>query len=512
MPVLFDNTPNNVRVPFFYAEFRPGGTPYSANARLLLIGQKLATGSATAGQPIMVRESQAAGLGGIGSMLAQMDAVARRNAPLAEIWWLPLSDAGAGVAATGKIVVGAPDLSQPQVLTIYIAGRRIRIPVLVADDEADIAANLAAAINKVTELPVTAAVTGDDNEEVTLTARHQGTLGNFIQIELAQIEEDGALGHAGSDCALTVTAMASGAGDPDITSSLANLGDDEFDWVVLPYSDGTNLGAISDFFSDVAGTWSWYKQIYGHALVPHNGTVGDLQTFGLAQNRQHLSYFPTRKFLSATWEVAAAVGARMVKHLSTPPELSRPLQTLSLEGIRGPRLKADRLTKTDRQTLYFSGISGYYVHVDGSVRIDRIVTGYRVNGWGDADATYLDVETMAQSMYGIRYLRQKVTNAHGRQALADSNPGRLPHIATTTDIRNTLIHGYADLVALGVFEGLELFARDVLVERDAVDPNRINANLPLDHVNQLRVVAAAAVNYLQRREPADGLNIAVPAA
>jgi len=114
-------------------------------------------------------------------------------------------------------------------------------------------------------------------------------------------------------------------------------------------------------------------------------------------------------------------------------------------------------------------------------------------------------------MYGIRYLRQKVTNAHGRQALADSNPGRLPHITTPTDIRNTLIHGYADLVALGVFEGLDLFARDVVVERDPVDPNRVNASLPLDHVNQLRVLAAAAVNYMQRREPADTLDIAVPA-
>jgi len=511
MPVLFDNIPGNVRVPFFYAEFRPGGTPYQSNARLLLIGQKLSTGAAPAGQPIMVREAQAAGLGGAGSMLAQMDAVARRNAPLAEIWWLPLDDAQAGVAATGKIAVGTPSLTQAQVLTIYIAGQRVRIPVLVGDTDEDIAANLVAEINKTPGLPVTAAVNGTEASEVDLTARHKGTLGNFILIERGLLEEDGNLGHTGSGLELTITAMANGAGDPDITSALANLGEDEFDWIVLPYSDATNLGAISDYFSDVAGTWSWYKQLYGHAIVPHTGTVGDLQTFGLAQNRQHLSYFPCRKFLSPPWEVAAAVGARLVKHLSTPPELSRPLQTLELVGIKGPRAKADRLTRTDRQTLYYSGISGYYVHADGSVRIDRIVTGYRVNAWGDPDATYLDIETMAQSMYGIRYLRQKVTNAHGRQALADSNPGRLPHITTPTDIRNTLIHGYADLVALGVFEGLDLFARNVVVERDPVDPNRVNASLPLDHVNQLRVLAAAAVNYMQRREPADTLDIAVPA-
>ncbi len=139
------------------------------------------------------------------------------------------------------------------------------------------------------------------------------------------------------------------------------------------------------------------------------------------------------------------------------------------------------------------------------MRLDRLLTGYRVNAWGDADATYLDVETMAQSMFGIRYIRAAVTNAHGRQALADTNPARLPHVCTPVDIRNTMIHAYADLVALGVFENLPAFARDLVVERDALDANRINANLPLDHVNQLRIVAAAAVNYMQRTAPRDAL-------
>lgn len=145
------------------------------------------------------------------------------------------------------------------------------------------------------------------------------------------------------------------------------------------------------------------------------------------------------------------------------------------------------------------------MHRDGSVRIERLITTYQTNAWGDADATYLDVNTMAQSMYGIRYIRQKLTNHHGRKALADANPGRNPGIVTAADIRVSIIHAYEDLVALGVFENPELFARDVVVERDLIDANRINCSLPLDHVNQLRILAAAAVNYMQRREPRDAL-------
>ncbi len=502
MPVAFDNIPGNLRVPFFYAEFKPGGTPYQNNARLLLVGQKRSTGSSTVNEPIMVRDGIEVGLFGAGSMLAQMYRAARKQAPVQEIWALPVADLSGGTAATGKLTLANNTLDQAQPLSIYIGSERVRIPVLTSDTRATIASALVAEINANDMLPVTAAVNGTNNYEVDLTARHKGTLGNGILLDLGAIEVDG----PAAATLVTVTAMASGAGDPDLQTALGNLGEDEFDWIAAPYADATNLGRATDLLNDTNGRWSWARQIYGHYITVHTGTVGALSTLGDGLNDQHLSIFPCRKFLSFPWEVAAAVGARVARHCQTAPELSRPLHSLALVGIKGPRLRADRLTLADRQTLYFDGISGYHVRRDGTVAIDRILTTYRTNAWGDADATYLDIETMGQSMFGIRYLRQKVTTAHGRQALADSNPGRLPHVATAADVRNTLVHGYEDLVRLGVFENPAVFARDVIVERDDTDANRLNASLPLDHVNQLRIFAAQAVNYMQRREPRDALD------
>ncbi|MFZ4807470.1 MAG: phage tail sheath subtilisin-like domain-containing protein [Hyphomicrobiaceae bacterium] len=494
MGVLFNNIPGNIRVPFFYAEFQPGGTPYQQNARLLLIGQKLAAGSATANQPVLVRDGSAGELFGVESMLTAMWNKARANAPIQEIWALPLADAGAGVAATGKIAVAAPSLTFPQVLTVYIAGRRIRIAVLTSDTRATIATALTAAINAESGLPVTAAVNGTNNYEVDLTARHKGTLGNDVIIEAGVVTEDGPLG---ADL-LTVTAMANGAGDPTIASALANLGDDEFDWMVMPYTDATNIGAIGDLLNDVNGRWSWAKQIYGHCFATSTGSVGSLSTLGNSLNNQHLSIFPCRKFRSMPYEVGAALAAIAAQHLQDAPELSRPLQTLVLQGITGPRLISDRLTMSDRQTLYYDGISGYHVRRDGSVAIDRVTTTYQSNAWGDPDWTYLDVETMAQSMYGIRYIRTEVTSKHARQALADDNPGGLPQIVTPADIKNTVIHAYSKLVRdEGVFENIGAFVQSLVVERDATDANRVNVGMKLDHVNQLRIVAAAAVNYMQ---------------
>lgn len=502
--VLFDNIPGNIRVPFFKAEFRPGGTPYQSNARLLLVGQKLAAGAATANVPVLVTDNAVGALFGEYSMLADMVRSARANAPVQEIWALPLDDAGAGVKATGKITVSGAPVTQAGAMSVYIAGKRVRIAVLTTEDDEDIAAALAAAINAEPGLPVTAAVNGTNADEVDLTARHKGATGNDILIDLGSITEEGLLGSQ----LLTITAMASGAGDPDMSAAFANLGEEEYDWIAAPYADANALGDVSDLLGDVSGRWSWAQQLYGHYIGTHTGTVSALSTLGNARNDQHASIFPCRKFRSTPWEVAAAVGARAARHLQEPgasAELSRPLQTLELVGIKGPLSVADRITMAEKQVLLFDGISTYFIARDGSVRIERLITTYQTNAWGSPDATYLDVNAMAQSMYGIRYMRQKVENHHGRKALADANPGRNPGLVTADDVRNTLIHAYEDLVALGVFENAGLFARDVVVERDLVDANRLNASLPLDHVNQLRIVAVAAVNHMQRREPRDSL-------
>lgn len=498
MGVLFNNIPGNVRVPFFYAEFQPGGTPYVANARLLLVGQKLSSGAAAANQPILVRDGAVGALFGQNSMLANMYRKARKNAPLQEIWALPVEDLQAGVKATGKIVVGDPSLTQATVLTVYIAGRRIRCGVLTSDSKANIATHLAAAINAVAAtdgLPVTAAVDGETTNQVNLTAVHKGTLGNVVEIEKGIVTEDG---NNLAATLLTITDMASGAGDPDLAAAFANLGSAEFDWIASPYADSTNVGYATDLLNDISGRWSWAQQIYGHYLCPTTGTVSAMQTLGAGYNNQHITFFPCRKFLSQQYEVIAAVGAIVAAHLQDAPELSRPLQTLELQGIKGPRLISDQLQIVDKQTLYFSGISGYFVNAAGNVAIERLVTTYHANSWGDPDWTYLDVETMAQSMFGIRFIRTEVTSKHARQALANDNPGRLPSIVTPNDIKATITHAYKKLVdTYGVFENLLAFQQSLIVERNAQDPNRVDVGMNLDHVNQLRVLAAAAVNWMQ---------------
>ena len=500
MTIAFNNIPGNIRVPLFYAEFNSGGTPYQSLARLLLVGQKLAAGTASANIPVQMRDGQEDQFFGADSMLAEMYRVARDNAPFQEIWCLPLADATAGVAATGKITVAGAPLSAASTLTVYIAGIRIRIPVASSDTNANICTKLITAINGAPGVPVTAAVNADEDDQCDLTARHKGTLGNEIAIDLALFGDEGTTGST----LLTVNAMAGGSGDPEIDAGFANLSVDEFDWIGSAYADVTNLGYADDLLNDVSGRWSPIQQLYGHYITAKQSNLAGLTTLGNGRNDQHVSVMGYYKSPSPPWAWAAAVAAKAAKHLQAAPELSRPLQTLDLRGIQAPRIE-DRFNITERNILYYDGIAGYHVERDGTVSIDRLTTTYQLNEWGSPDATWLDVNTLAQSIFGIRYLKAKITNAHGRQALADANPTGLQGVTTADDVRDTIVHGYAELVGLGVFENLDLFENDLIVERNATDANRVDAYLPLDHVNQLRIIAVNATSFLQRRSAADQL-------
>jgi len=491
MTVMFNDIPGDLRVPLFYAELNSGGTPYKARSRCLMMGQKLSSGRAAANEPVHIRDSQLSQMFGAGSMIAAMGRAARLNAPMAEIWYLPLDDDASGVAATLAIPVSGAPVANPGTLALFINKVRIRIAVKISHSNADAATLLAAEINRTHHLPVTAAAVDD---VVTLTARHKGGLGNTISVDLGQMSEEGPLGHD----LLTVGAMSGGSGDPYILSALASLGSEEYDWPAMPYSDAANLDAMREF---LAARWGPMQQLYGHAVTVRRDNYSGFQTLGSTRNDAHVSIMPANKFRTSVWEEAAAISALFQQHLSHPPELSRPLQTIEMKGVAGPLNRSEVFDIQERNTLYWDGISGYHVRRDGTVCIDRLITTYQTNAWGDPDATYLDVNTIAQITYAVRFLRTEISRVHGRQALADDGPDelRIPRgTATPKRVRTTLLHAYDKLCADGVMENPDAFERALIVERDPNDANRLNIDMRVDHVNQLRIVAMSVTSYMQR--------------
>jgi len=489
MVVQFNQIPDNLRVPFFFAEVNPGQSPYQSIARLLLIGQKTAAGVATANEPIFVR-GDTDGLFGPGSMIGEMWETAKRNAPFQEIWCLPLDDAAGATAAAGTVTVANLPVTQSQNIIFYVAGIRLAVVATIADTDATLATKIADEINAELSLPVTAAAVG---AVVTATAKNGGTIGNSIRIETALSVDDS----LAADQYLTIVQPNGGAGDIDLATAFATLGSEEYDWVAAPYNQVADLDAARDFLDGVSGRWSPFQQLYGHYITARPDTVGSLSALGNLRNDPHSSVMATYNSPTPSWIWAAAIGAQAAQHLQSAPELSRPLQTLILRDVRPPKLIADRLSISDQQVLYFDGISGYHTNKDGTVAINRLITTYQRDQWGSPDQTFLDVNTLAQTMYSIRFLKQKITSTYPRSALADTNPNGLQGIVTPDDMRDLIVHGYTELVADGVVENLNVFRESLIVERNISNPNRLDVFLPLDVVNQLRIVAVNATVYQQ---------------
>lgn len=482
MPVSFNNIPSDLRVPLFYAEMDNSNANSGATQlRRLIIG--LVNDDVTIATELRLPATPAevASFAGAGSMLHEMYAIARQNDPVGETWVLPVK-IDAGAKATGKFTF-AGTASAAGTLTLYIADARVQVQVAASMASAAIATAVAAAINAAT-LPVTAvAATGD----VTVASKFSGEVANDIRLAV------NLLGSAGgerlpSGVTVTVTDMAAGTGVPDLDVALATLGDEPFEFITHAFTDTASLDSLRDLMNDMSGRWAWSQMLFGHVYGAKRGTMGELVTFGRTRNDQHGTVRSVAVSKpTSVWKCAAGFAARQAVFISADP--ARPTQTGPIVGEMKSPAGTDFIL-TERQSLLWAGIATTYSEGEYE-RIDRAITMYQTNAYGQPDDSYLDSETMHQSAYIVRRLRADVTSKYGRHKLANdgTNFGAGQAIVTPNVIRGELIASYGAMEIDGIVENAKAFQAHLVVERDTGNPNRINVLYPPDYVNQLRVFA-----------------------
>lgn len=485
MTVTFSQIPSGLRVPFFYVELdNSKANSFSQNQRALLIGQKTTAGTAAADVPVLCSSAdQARTLFGADSQLAAMVEAFRQNNLFTELWCAPVAEPAAGVASVQTLTFTGT-ASEAKTLALYIGSTRLPVTVNSGDTAAAVATACAAAITANTRLPVTAsASTG----VLTITSKFKGLTSNGFGISL---NRRGLVGGEQLPAGITVGALTqttAGSGAPSLTALIANLGDEEYDFIGTAFADSASLDALKTEMNDTTGRWSWARQVFGHVYAGMRGTVAALQTFGVSRNDQHCTVFGIENGLGeCDYEYVAGRVAREAALLSAM--VARPTQTGEVTGVLAP-LASQRFTLTERNTLLSSGIATHYSSKDGVVRIERSITTYQKNAWGSADTSYLDSENLHQLAYVMRYLRAGVTSIFGRMGLR-SDGLRVPNgVATPSMIRAQLVSDYAALERLGIVEQTDLFAANLVVEIDATNPNRVNVLYPPDLVNQLRIFA-----------------------
>lgn len=479
--ISFNQIAANLRVPGAYVEFDAsrarGGLPVVTN-RVLIIAQKLAAGTAPQLVPQRVfREAQADLLFGKGSIAARTYAAFKKADESSECWVLGLTDLVGGTAATSTITVTGP-ATAAGMIALMVAGQKVPVGVANASIADTVATAIAAAINAKTDLPVTANAAA---AVVTLTCKHKGTAGNDVDVRHSFYQGEALPAGIG----LAFAAGVAGAGDPDYAAVWPALGEADYRTIILAAHSAPVLASVE---AELVDRWGPQRMQESFCWTAKRGDLAALVAFGPTRNCELVSDIGTGLSPTPPWEWAGAYGG--IGGYQTAIDPARPLNTLTLPGVLAPAPSA-RFRRSDRDALLNAGIATYTVGSDGTVAIERTVTSYQKDGYGQPSTAYLDAETVLTLSYIRIAVRVRFLSKYPRHKLANDGArfGAGQKIVTPSVLRAELIALMRECEEAGLVENLDQFKADLIVERDA-DPNRVNALVPPDLVNQFRVFAA----------------------
>ncbi|EBU8551964.1 phage tail protein [Salmonella enterica subsp. enterica serovar Telelkebir] len=482
------NIPDDIRVPLVYMEIDNSQALDSAPdqvRKILVIGQQLATGTATPlTQNRITSDSAADNLYGKGSQLAAMLKSIRKINTYTECWAMGIAELSAGNAAGAFIELTRDPATAAGTLALLVNGVSVQVGVKAGDTAETVAGAVADAINALPDTQVVAAYNPGESLTTKLTAPWGGALGNDMDVRLNYYTGE----QTPAGLTVTCSAFSGGTGTPDISAVVAAMGDEWFTDIVFPFNDAQSLNTIRDELLD---RWGPLKMMEAQLWTAYRGTHAATGTFGETRNDWLISCMGTNLAPQPTWMWAASYGALAAYYLAIDP--ARPLQTLVMTGILPPD-KSVRWDMPERNLLLHDGIATHSVNASDSVCVEREITMYRVNSYGDADTSYLDVTSPA-TLGRIRYIiKNRFTTRYPRHKLADDDvldslePGQ--PVMTPKICRNELLDiAQTELVPPGLVENFDDYKDTLEVQRDSSDKNRLNFVCHPNLVNQLRVLA-----------------------
>ena len=461
--ISFQTIPEALRYPGAYIEVDGSQAGLGADIpAMLIVGQKLATGNAAAGEVVRINGVNDAKIkAGEGSMLHRMVEAYRKIDKVLDIFILPYADNAAGVQASSTIVATAA-ATEAGTLALYIAGKLVSVAITAAMTTAQIATAIATAVTAA-GLAVQATATVNAST-VTLTARHKGTSGNNIDVRLSIFGESKPAG-----LALTLSAFTGGAGDPVMGDLSAIIGQRWFRYVALGISDAATLAAW-----DAESKVRYLPPIQAgfRLFTAHRGDYTAAAAFGETKNYEHIVNLQTFINPTTTWEAAAIVAAAAAPKLYNNPVES--LEGIPLPGIMG----LDYHNWTNANSLLFKGMSVMQISRDGTASIKRLISMYQFRPDGTADDAYLDINA-AEVMERIRYeQRIGAIKKFTGTAAAKNNEGYRPGLRITTvdSVKAYLLSLYQNFLMRekGWVQAYDFYKTNLVVEQDATNPSRFN--------------------------------------
>lgn len=336
--------------------------------------------------PVQVFSAEDAGdQFGFGFMVHRLAQKAFEGGQGIPVYIQPQSEAG--TQATGDFDYTGSTGVLAGTIYLYIAGDVVEVAVSDADSEDDLATNTVAAINAIKELPVTAAVNGITTAQVDLTVKSEGPEGDNVSIAF-NLNAGQALP---SGVTVAITAMSSGATNPDISTALDGLGtgddanEDFYTDVVHGYGvDSTVLDAISTYVGEGDTATGLYSKTVSR---PFRVLTGDV-TAGTAGLTALQAVADARKTDRANGVIVvpdseshpSEIAALAIGHMAriNQERAAQHYVDILMEGIWPGDKGSDRWTSDydNRDTAVKGGISPTRVK-SGDVYLQNVVTFYR---------------------------------------------------------------------------------------------------------------------------------------
>lgn len=488
MPITLNEIPYTWYRKGAYVEARPnysnkGTAPWPT--RVVITGQKLAAGTGAAGVAMPItRLDQATAYFGQGSQLEAMIKIFKLANKVSEIWAFPYDDAGGSVAATKTITVtGTPSVSGT--LPLYIAGRRVAVPVTTTDTPTTVAAAIVTAITADPNLMMSAT---SALGVVTLTAKNKGTVGNLIDVRFGYYWDD----LVPPGLTLVIAAGTAGATDPTIQTLITNLANDWYTDIVMPWTDSANMALLE---TDLARRYNAMGGLDMHSYTGLIGSYATATTWSSTRNSALQSTLPTGPAAPQPpflW--AASLAGVAAFQLGNDP--ARQLGSLVLPGIMAP-LAAGQFLDTEQNLMLGKGLSSWDALPDGTVVLNRVVTNYQKATSGAADTAWLDI-MVPKTLSRIRYdWINYVQLTYPRHKLADDTSPSLGNldpsqgIATPRSLLGSWVGRCRLYAQQGWIEDIEYVKANSFFERDANDRNRANGRQSIKIIGNLIVLAGA---------------------
>jgi phage tail sheath gpL-like len=456
--------------------------------RVLILGPKTSSGSITADTQVVGPLSDEADFityAGAGSPAHRMARGFLANNKSSEVWLL-CPTAATGSAAVDKIVL-ATTAAANGVLSVWICGEQIDVPITTGDTATVIGANLAQAINNRTWLPLTGS---NSSGTVTITGKIAGVILNSVRIRAkitgtgvattVNFTADTAFGASGESGA------AIGVGVIDLTAALATLLPRKFDTILCSEQSATAIDALLDqVYVQAEPSTGFRQKVYvGGALTP---SAAATLASGTSMNRARADLINAEECPQEHYLLCAIVAGAYLKFNSSDPSYSfdgfGTKSGQNLVGLSRPYSDGALPTTTELKSMLNQGVTPLSYTDGGQPFIVRAVTTQCKSGsnfdYRVRDAHIVTVGDRFTADAVAKLAASPWTKITRDPVGSAKEPG--PEFATPRRVKAMYEQLLSDYASNGWIDPAKLATaiEGTQVGQDPIVPSRMNSSIPL---------------------------------